>query len=242
MPCMNSPNMPIDLWVCEKRVRGKGFRLVAGIDEAGRGPLAGPVVAAAVILQDEMPECGINDSKKLTACKRESVYHDIYRHAVAIGIGIIDPMEIDRINILQASLKAMAFAMLNLNPTPDYLLIDGCFLVPADLPQEAIVRGDGISISIAAASIVAKVTRDRLMGRYADEYPEFDFAAHKGYSTQAHREAIRRFGCCPIHRKSFSGVFEFLTPQAEDDDDTSAAGVRPAGRIPCRKASPKPGI
>ncbi len=234
--------MPVDLWICEQRARGNGFRLIAGIDEAGRGPLAGPVVAAAVILPDVMPECGINDSKKLTARKRESVYHDIYRHAVAIGIGIIDPVEIDRINILRASLKAMAFAMLNLNPAPDYLLIDGRFLIPSDLPQEAVVGGDGISISIAAASVVAKVTRDRLMGRYADEYPEFDFAAHKGYPTRAHREAIRRHGCCPIHRISFSGVREFLTPQPEGDDDTSAAGVRPAGRIPGRTASPETGI
>jgi ribonuclease HII len=202
--------MLVDLWACEQRVRADGFCLVAGIDEAGRGPLAGPVVAAAVILPDDMPECGINDSKKLTARKRESLYHDIYRQAVAIGIGIIDPAEIDRINILQASLKAMAFAVLNLEPGPDYLLIDGRFPIPVELPQEALVRGDSLSVSIAAASIVAKVSRDRLMGRYAGEYPEFDFAAHKGYPTRAHREAIRRFGCCPIHRKSFGGVREYV--------------------------------
>lgn len=234
--------MSVDLWACEQRVRGNGFRLVAGIDEAGRGPLAGPVVAAAVILPDDMPACGINDSKKLTARKRESLYHDIYRHAVAVGIGIIDPAEIDRINILQASLKAMAFSVMNLEPVPDYLFIDGRFPIPVGLPQEALVRGDSLSVSIAAASIVAKVTRDRLMERYADEYPEFDFAAHKGYPTNAHREAIRRFGCCPIHRKSFGGVREYVTPKSEDDHDAPAAGVRQAWRIPGGAAPPESGV
>jgi ribonuclease HII len=234
--------MTVDLWVFERRARADGFSLIAGIDEAGRGPLAGPVVAAAVILPDDMPECGINDSKQLTARKRESLYHDIYRHAVAVGIGIIDPAEIDRINILQASLKAMVFAVLNLEPGPDYLLIDGRFPIPAGLPQEALVRGDSRSVSIAAASIVAKVTRDRIMRRYAGEYPEFDFAAHKGYPTQAHREAIRRFGCCPIHRRSFGGVREFLTPRPEDDHDTPEAGFWPAGRITGGKTPPGAGV
>ncbi len=201
------------MWAYEQRVRADGFSLVAGIDEAGRGPLAGPVVAAAVILPESIPISGINDSKKLTPRKREALYHDIYRHAVAVGIGIIDPVEIDRINILQASLKAMVFAVLNLEPGPDYLLIDGRFPIAMNLPQQALVRGDAKSISIAAASIVAKVTRDRIMCRYGCEYPEFDFATHKGYPTRAHREAIRKFGCCPIHRRSFGGVREFLNPE-----------------------------
>ena len=134
----------------------------------------------------------------------------IYAHAVTIGIGIVDSIEIDRINILQASLLAMAMAVKNLDPQPDYLLIDGIFPISNDLPQQPIAKGDTLSISIAAASIIAKVTRDRLMQKYHHYYPQFDFPKHKGYPTAAHREAIRKFGCCPIHRKSFKGVKEFI--------------------------------
>ena len=199
-----------DLWVFEKEAAGKGCRDIAGIDEAGRGPLAGPVVSAAVILPATFRHSDITDSKKLSSNKRQQLYDIIYGHAVSIGIGIVDPIEIDRINILQASLLAMAMAVKNLEPRPDYLLIDGPFPIVSDLPQQPIVKGDALSISIAAASIIAKVTRDRLMQTYHQYYPQFDFPKHKGYPTLAHRKAIRKFGCCPIHRKSFKGVKEFV--------------------------------
>ncbi len=194
------------MWAFEKTARKNGFSCIAGVDEAGRGPLAGPVVSAAVILPESMPVSGINDSKQLAPGKRETLYHEIYRHAVAVGVGIVDPVEIDRINILQAALMSMAISVTHLHPMPDFLLVDGLFPVPLTLPQKPIPKGDALSISIAAASIVAKVTRDRLMKVYADEYPEFEFAKNKGYPTKAHREAIRRFGTCPIHRQSFKGV------------------------------------
>ncbi len=198
-----------DLWVFEKEAAAKGCKNIAGIDEAGRGPLAGPVVSAAVILPATFRNPDINDSKKLSAKKRQLLYDVIYTHAVSIGIGIVDPIEIDRINILQASLLAMAMAVKNLDPRPDFLLIDGIFPISTDLPQQPITKGDALSFSIAAASIIAKVTRDRLMQKYHHYYPQFDFPKHKGYPTAAHREAIRKFGCCPIHRKSFRGVKEY---------------------------------
>ncbi len=192
-----------DLWLFEKKAIEKGFSKIAGIDEAGRGPLAGPVVSAAVVLPSFIQIPGISDSKKLTPKKRDYFYEKIYEFAVSIGIGIVDPTEIDRINILQASLMSMAMAAENLAPQPDCLLIDGIFTVSSALPQEPIPKGDGLSISIAAASIVAKVTRDRLMEK-------FGFSRHKGYPTKAHKAAIRKYGCCPIHRRSFKGVREHL--------------------------------
>jgi len=199
----------MDLWHFEKEAIRNGWRGIAGIDEAGRGPLAGPVVSAAVILPRTFDNGEVNDSKKLTAQKRERLYERIYAQAVAVGIGIVDPLEIDRINILQASLLAMAMAADNLIPRPDFLLIDGTFRIACDLPQRPIPKGDALSISIAAASIIAKVTRDRLMQIYHQYYPQFDFPRHKGYPTKAHKEAIQNFGCCPIHRKSFKGVKEY---------------------------------
>lgn len=202
----------MDLWFFEKEATKIGCRDIAGIDEAGRGPLAGPVVSAAVILPTAFSETGITDSKKLTPKKREQFYQKIYAHAVSIGIGIVDSIEIDRINILQASLLSMAMATANLNPQPDWLLIDGTFCISSNLPQQPIPKGDSLSISIAAASIIAKVTRDRLMERYHHYYPQFDFQKHKGYPTKAHKEAIQKFGCCPIHRRSFRGVKEYLKP------------------------------
>jgi ribonuclease HII len=198
------------MWTFENHARTRGFAAVAGVDEAGRGPLAGPVVSAAVILPNSLPVTGINDSKKLTARKREALYHEIHHNAVAVGVGIVDPDEIDRINILQASLAAMAMAVKNLHLQPDFLLIDGQFCIPMDLPQQAIIKGDSKSISVAAASIIAKVTRDAIMDAYAQQYPEFDFLSNKGYPTKSHQEAIRKFGCCPIHRKTFKGVREYL--------------------------------
>jgi ribonuclease HII len=202
--------MEPDLWLFENKAFQKGFSRIAGIDEAGRGPLAGPVVSAAVIIPISLQIPGISDSKKLTPKKRNCLYEKIYDLAISVGIGIVDPFEIDRINILQAALLSMAMAVENLAPQPDCLLIDGIFLISSALPQEAIPKGDALSVSIAAASIVAKVTRDRLMERYHQDYPQFGFSKHKGYPTKAHKEAIRKFGCCPIHRKSFRGVKEHL--------------------------------
>jgi ribonuclease HII len=187
-----------------------GYRLVAGTDEAGRAPLAGPVVAAAVVLPRGFTHERINDSKQIRPALRERLYAEIYAAALTVGIGIVDAVEIDRINILRASLRAMAIAVENLSPRPDYLLIDGPYPTPLDLPQKPIIDGDALSVSIAAASIVAKVTRDRLMEGYDAYYPVFGFARHKGYPTQFHREAIRSFGCCPIHRRTFRGVREHL--------------------------------
>jgi len=198
--------MATNLWSFETKSFAKGFSRIAGIDEAGRGPLAGPVVSAAVILPAAFSVSGIYDSKKLTPKKRSYLYEMIYEHATSIGIGIVDSIEIDRINILQAALLSMAISVDNLKPQPDYLLIDGQFRISSNLPQEPIIRGDSLSISIAAASIVAKITRDRLMERYHIDYPEFGFARHKGYPTKAHREVIKKFGPCPIHRRSFRGV------------------------------------
>jgi len=203
--------MESDLWVFEIEAKAKGFKSIAGIDEAGRGPLAGPVVSAAVILPDGFAVSGVTDSKKLTHKKRRQLYTEIYAHAVAIGIGIVDPPEIDRINILRAALLSMSMSVESLVPQPDFLLIDGTFQIPSTLPQHPITRGDSLSISIAAASIVAKVTRDNLMDIYHQEYPQFGFDKHKGYPTRDHRAAIRNFGCCPIHRKSFRGVKEHLS-------------------------------
>ena len=204
----------MDLWFYEHRAARSGGRHIAGVDEAGRGPLAGPVVAAAVILPPDFCGPRINDSKKLTPARRERLYDVIYQHALTVGIGIVDAAEIDRINILQASLQAMTMAVRNLAPRPDYLLIDGTFPIFLDLPQQPIPKGDALSISIAAASIIAKVTRDRLMDTYHIYYPCFGFSRHKGYPTQDHRQAIRAFGCSPIHRRTFRGVREHL-PAAE---------------------------
>jgi ribonuclease HII len=200
----------MDLWFFEKQAIQKGFEDIAGIDEAGRGPLAGPVVSAAVILPGDFPTTGIADSKKLTPAKRNRLYEHIYSHAVSIGIGIVDAIVIDRINILQASLLSMAMAVENLNPQPGYLLVDGTFSIPSKVPQKPIAKGDSLSTSIAAASIIAKVTRDRIMESYHFYYPQFDFRKHKGYPTKAHKKAIRAFGSCPIHRQSFKGVKEYL--------------------------------
>jgi ribonuclease HII len=199
-----------DLWYFEKEAARKGCKLIAGIDEAGRGPLAGPVVSAAVILATAFHDHEITDSKKLSPKKRERLFNKIYDRAVAVGIGIVDPVEIDRINILQASLLSMAMAVENLDPQPDHLLIDGTFPISSELSQQPITKGDALSISIAAASIVAKVSRDRLMQNYHHYYPQFDFPKHKGYPTRAHKEAIREFGFSPIHRRSFKGVKEYV--------------------------------
>jgi len=194
----------------ETLARQRGFACIAGVDEAGRGPLAGPVVSAAVILPADFSVPGVVDSKQLSAKKRAELFDRIREQAVAVGTGVVDPEQIDRINILRASLLSMQISVENLNARPDMLLIDGLHRIAVDLPQQPIPKGDALSVSIAAASIIAKVTRDRLMERYDVQYPQFGFARHKGYPTRAHRAAIRTYGCCPIHRKTFSGVKEYL--------------------------------
>ncbi|MBU4009679.1 MAG: ribonuclease HII [Proteobacteria bacterium] len=202
-----------DLWAYELSAFEKGYNKIAGVDEAGRGPIAGPVVSAAVILPLSYPIEGVTDSKKLTPKKRDFLYDIIYERAVSIGIGIIDPTEIERINILRASLLSMSIAVQNLSPKSDFLLIDGIFPIPIPytLSQQTIPHGDSLSLSVAAASIIAKVTRDRLMEKYHYEYPEYGFIKHKGYPTKEHKEAIRRSGCCPIHRRGFKGVKEVIS-------------------------------
>lgn len=194
------------MWQFEHEVMENGYSAIAGLDEAGRGPLAGPVVSAAVILPKGFECPGLTDSKKLTEKKRDALFPIIQEEALAVGVGIADHAEIDEINILQASLLSMKRAAEDLGVQPDYLLIDGKFTVPMDLPQKAIVKGDSLSISIAAASIIAKVTRDRIMAELHEKYPQYNFIKHKGYPTKAHKEAIREHGPCPVHRMSFKGV------------------------------------
>jgi ribonuclease HII len=187
----------------EKIAYQEGYQLVAGIDEAGRGPLAGPVVAAAVILPPGYLNSEINDSKKLSAGKREELYETISKEAVAIGMMVVDADTIDRVNILQATLQAMRDAVLELPSSPDFLLIDGNQRIPILTPQKPIVKGDSLSISIAAASIIAKVSRDRIMEMYHRQFPQYNFQQNKGYGTKEHLDAIKQFGICKIHRKSF---------------------------------------
>jgi ribonuclease HII len=190
----------------ERRIWKMG-KISAGVDEAGRGPLAGPVVAAAVILPDGCEIDGLNDSKKLSPEKRETLFHQIKSLAIVTGVGIVEPEEIDRINILRAALLAMEIAVNNLDPQPDYLLIDGNTRTFLLIPQETVVKGDSRCCSIAAASIIAKVIRDSIMDNYHNIYPEYNFKKHKGYPTKEHFESLKKFGPCPIHRKTFNGVF-----------------------------------
>ena len=202
--------MTTDKWAFENAARQKGFHTIAGIDEAGRGPLAGPVVSAAVILPASCNLNGVDDSKRLTPKKRGALFGGIYRSAISVGVGVVGPGRIDEINILQASLLSMAMAVACLSPRPDCLLIDGIFKIDSDLPQTPITKGDSLSVSIAAASIIAKVTRDNMMEQYHSRYPQYGFAKHKGYPTKAHKAAIQEYGCTPIHRRSFKGVREYV--------------------------------
>ena len=198
---------PIDLWGYEREAFAGGVKLVCGVDEAGRGPLAGPVCAAAVILPPEVSIPGLNDSKKLTDKKRRELYDIITEQAVSFGIAFASEQEIDEINILQATFLAMQRAMERLDPAPELALIDGNRAKDFGLPVRTIVGGDGLSASIAAASILAKVTRDRLMEEYDGQYPQYGFAVHKGYGTKRHYAALREFGPCPIHRQTFLKKF-----------------------------------
>ena len=192
-----------DLWLYEHEAAREGFACVCGVDEAGRGPLAGPVCAAAVILPPDIQVEGLNDSKKLTDKKRRALYDVIVEQAVSYGIAFADEQEIDEINILQATFLAMRRAFEKLTVTPDIALIDGNRAPGLSCRERTIVHGDALSASVAAASILAKVTRDRLMEEYDAQYPQYGFAVHKGYGTQRHYAALREFGACPIHRQSF---------------------------------------
>ncbi len=191
---------------CENELYAKGYQLIAGIDEAGRGPLAGPVVAAAVILPRYKKIFGLDDSKKLSEKERQSLYDQIIETSISFAVKEVDHEEIDRINILQATKKAMLLAVEGLWQKPEFLLIDHLTLPSLSLPQQGITGGDGLSNSIAAASILAKVTRDRLMTAYHAEYPQYGFDRHKGYPTKGHYGALEKYGPCPIHRKTFRGV------------------------------------
>lgn len=187
----------------EKKAIAKGYKAVCGVDEAGRGPLAGPVCAAAVILPEGVMIAGVNDSKKLSEKKREALFDVIREQSLAYSIAYATVAEIEEINILNAAMLAMKRAVEGLSVKADYVMIDGNRLPEIDIDSECIVKGDAKSMSIACASILAKVSRDRLLYKYAEEYPIYGFDKHKGYGTAAHREAILKYGPCPYHRKSF---------------------------------------
>jgi ribonuclease HII len=191
----------------EDLARELGFQFIAGVDEVGRGCLAGPVVAAACILDASKPvPDGLNDSKKLAAKQRDEISTELQNNAVAFAIGAVEADEIDRINILEATKKAMLRAIAALQPAADYLLIDALQLKLNPLPQKAIIKGDSISYSIAAASVLAKTYRDKLMTDYEGLYPQYGFSGHKGYGAASHLAALREHGPCPLHRKTFRGV------------------------------------
>lgn len=191
----------------ENSLYEKGYTAICGVDEAGRGPLCGPVVAAAVILPKGKCIEGVNDSKKLSEKKREKLYDDIIENAIAYGIGMSDVSVIEEVNILNATKLAMKQAIENLKVKPDYVLIDGNQMIDIAIDAETVVSGDARSESIAAASILAKVTRDRMLVEYDKKYPEYGFAKHKGYGTKAHIEAIGKYGLTKIHRPSFCTKF-----------------------------------
>ncbi len=207
--------MPPDFDHIEQMLADKGYKAVCGVDEAGRGPLAGPVVAAAVIIPPGVELQGVTDSKKLSSVRREEWFERIVELGLPCAVGIIDNECIDKMNILKASLMAMRKAVMDLKQAPDFVLVDGEYPVPKiEQPQFAIVGGDQRCRSVAAASIVAKVTRDRIMDHYQALYPSFSFSQHKGYPTPAHLEELRQHGPCEIHRRSFKPVADLLTEYA----------------------------
>jgi len=197
------------MYIYEREAFRQGLGFVAVMDEAGRGPLAGPVVAACVMLPRECLIEGVNDSKKLSPSKREKLYEIIMEKAISIGIGIVDEKTIDDINILNAAKMAMKKAVDQVSPVPELLLIDAVELRDVNIPQKAIIKGDSLSLSIAAASIIAKVTRDRMIDEADSKYPVYGFKNHKGYGTAQHIEAIKKYGICPIHRISFTKNITF---------------------------------
>jgi len=198
-----------DPFLYENLARISGHSLIGGVDEAGRGPLAGPVVAAAVILPKVVDLPGVRDSKKMTAKAREEAFSLIHKQALSTGIGVISHKYIDEFNILKASLEAMRQAVLVLEPCPEFLLVDGINTVPLLIPQKCLKKGDQISKSVSAASVLAKVYRDRIMCSYHEIYPVYGFDRHKGYGTQRHLAAIKKYGPCPLHRVTFKGVLSF---------------------------------
>ncbi|MBE0426112.1 MAG: ribonuclease HII [Nitrospirae bacterium] len=202
----------MDIYQYDEDLREKGFSRIAGIDEAGRGPLAGPVVAAAVVLKKGVKISGLKDSKKVSAKERENLYNQIQPSSLDIGIGIVGPEDIDRLNILRATKIAMQLAVANLSNPPDILIIDALCLPAVPIKQLSPVKGESKSASVAAASIIAKVVRDRIMLDYHLHYPDYNFDKHKGYSTREHLEMLRLYGPCPIHRKSFFRVMTLELP------------------------------
>jgi len=213
--------LAVDMRLHEREAYRRGFRFVCGIDEAGRGPLAGPVVAAAAVLPKSVRLPGITDSKQLTAEQRENFYPKIRSRALAIGIGVVDNVEIDRINILQATFRAMTSAVGCLETGPDFLLIDGPYELSVQIEQKGIPQGDSLSVSIAAASIIAKVHRDRLMCEFHEKFPQYGFDSHKGYATARHYEALRRYGPCSLHRTTFKGVSQAKECRIDDNEPLS---------------------
>lgn len=194
----------------EARARASGFTCIAGLDEAGRGPLAGPVVAAAVVLPDGLLVPGLTDSKQVPEQERERLFDVIRKQAICFGIGVVDEQTIDEVNILQATIIAMERALAPLNPRPDYLLLDAITLPRIALPQNPLIKGDSRSHSISAASILAKVARDRLMLELHEKYPQYNFRKHKGYGTNEHLALLREHGPCDAHRKTFNPVARML--------------------------------
>ncbi len=213
LPFFSQPEQAEDTFFYERQLSKQGFSVIAGVDEAGRGPLAGPVVAGCVHLSFDCDFSSYKDSKKLTSRKREQAFTLLYNSDAVVGVGIATVAEIEQINILQASLLAMKRAVTDCCRNKiriDFLLVDGKFAIPMDIAQQPLVQGESKSSSIAAASIVAKVTRDRLMATYHEKYPQYNFIQHQGYPTKAHRQAITEYGPSPIHRKTFKGVREFF--------------------------------
>ena len=192
----------------EDELRNRGFNMICGIDEAGRGPLAGPVVVASVIMPADSMIEGVNDSKKVSEKKREKLYDQILEEAISYGVGIVGQDEIDEINILNATKKGLTMSLKELTVKPDLIIVDALTHIDTmGIPYESIIKGDAKCYSISAASIIAKVTRDRIMREWDKVYPEYGFEKHKGYGTSAHIEAIKKYGLCPIHRKSFTTHF-----------------------------------
>jgi ribonuclease HII len=224
----------------EKKLRAAGISRIAGIDEAGRGALAGPVVAAAVVLPEKFRHRKLNDSKQLVPELREEVFVDLTSNAEVLwATGIIDHGEIDRLNILRATHKAMGVAIAALAPGPEHVLIDGLPVFPFPYPQTAIIEGDCISLTIAAASVIAKVTRDRIMRDFCAQFPEYCFSQHKGYGTELHLTKLHELGPCPIHRRSFEPVAQPLLALQGLIEITASAPRRPRREIGAKIPAPE---